>query len=140
MIRRTVHRPYMHATTACVVFAVSLAGCSGGGSSSDDVPVGELGSQLFEMESHRADVTLTEGSRALAPEVVDAAYLGRDGGLLRFRDDAEEISELETGMVVSLGSRGIRRIDGIERSGDELLLRTSPATMDQLIEETTAGL
>lgn len=122
-------------TNALILLIVlSIAGCGGGGGSAD---LAESGSQLFEMESQSGDATLTPDGRIIAPEVTDGAYVGRDGGTIRYRDDADEISGLEPGMVVSLGNQGLRRIDGVDRAGGEIVLQTSPATLNELIEDGT---
>lgn len=135
--RRTASPNTRFSVAAATVFAVTCLACGGdrgsvpGGGSLD-----EAGSQLFEMESQSGDATLTDEGRILSPEVTDAAYVDRDGGVIRYRD-VDEIADLEEGMVVSLGNQGLRRVDAFERSGDEIVLSTSPATLDQLIEDGT---
>lgn len=135
MNRRPQTRPVPGARLALICLAPVVGACGGGPSAGGDA-LEDAGSQLFEMASQSADVTLTGARRILAPEVTDAAYLGRVGGALRYRD-VEAISELEEGMVVSLGNQGVRRIEAIERSEGELVLRTSAATLNELIEDGT---
>lgn len=124
------------AFVACLL-AMTHAACGGDG---DSAPGGgslaEASSQLFQMESQSGDARLTEEGRILSPDVTDPAYLGRDGGIIRYRT-VDAISDLEEGMVVSLGNQGLRRIDAIQSSGGEIVLETSPATLDQLIEDGT---
>ena len=125
-----VHRP-VRALPPFVLAAVLVSACGGGTAGG----VGDSGSQLFEMQSQSGDATLTDDGLIIPPEVTDDAYVGRDGGTIRYRDDADEISGLEPGMVVSLGNQGVRRIDGVDRSGGEVILDTSPATLNELISD-----
>jgi hypothetical protein len=92
------------------------------------------------------DLTTTYEGVRLAPNtvVVDRASVRaglrgieptETGAVLRFAAGTDAASALEPGQVVAFESVGIARIDAVRSEGDEILVTTTGATLDQFITD-----
>lgn len=119
-----------HPAVFLLVALVPVA-CDGGSGGPAEGPA-------VEVVEERADVTLGERSVVIPPATFDEGLIARpEDGVYRFRAGMDEVEGLERGSVVLLGGEAVRRIDSVDRVDEELVLRTSPATLAELIRDGT---
>lgn len=131
---RSPRRPAILLTAALT--AATLVGACGGPAAPAEVAVPGLTTR-FE------NVTLAEGvdviePAALAP-AIRAVEPADDALTLRLDPGASGVGDLAPGDVALLGGAGPRRIESVVNEGGDLVVRTSPAGLGEVIETGTIG-
>jgi hypothetical protein len=86
-----------------------------------------------------AHVTFTPNTVAVSPALVQSSLVGlsADGSTYTFSGDASPLSNLAPGKVMLLEGLDVAVVTGVQHSGNNLVVTTTPASLPQLIESGT---
>ncbi len=86
-----------------------------------------------------AHVTFTPNTVAVSPALVQSSLVGLspDGSTYTFSGDASPLSNLAPGKVMLLEGLDAAVVTGVQHSGNNLIVTTTPASLPQLIQSGT---
>jgi hypothetical protein len=86
-----------------------------------------------------AKVTFTPNAVAVSPALVQSSLIGlsRDGSTYTFSGDDSPLSNLAPGKVMLLEGLDAAVVTGVQHSGDNLVITTTPASLPELIQSGT---
>lgn len=89
-----------------------------------------------KLDSYTYDVKYSDNTKIVSAKTVKKLISAdKTSGLYRFSADAEEVETLKPGEVVIFAGHSLRKIKSVERSGDEIIVNTEYATLNEAITD-----
>ncbi len=86
--------------------------------------------------SYTYDVKYSDNTKIVSTETVDKLISSdKESGVYKFSADADELETLEPGDVVIFAGHSLRKIKNVEQSGDEIIVNTEYATLNEAITD-----
>lgn len=136
---RTTRRPAapIAALAGSLVLGLAVTACGASG------PAPAAPDGVNGLTTRFEHVTFAPGTTVIDPSAMTPAIRGveptDDGLILRLDPGLAGAGDLQAGSVALLGGAGPRTIVAVEHDGSDLVVRTTPASLGQVIESGTLG-
>ena len=89
-----------------------------------------------KLDSYTYDVKYSDNTKIVSAKTVEKLISAdKKSGIYKFSADAEEVETLKPGEVVIFAGHSLRKIKNVEQSGDEIIVNTEYATLNEAITD-----